>query len=72
LPTISVRISEEERKRLSRYGKLSESVREALTLYFDTKDSERLFERLEQLQRSNPVRTAPAELVKIIKEDRTR
>jgi len=72
MPTITVRISEEEKKRLLKHGTLSTSVREALELYLNTKQSQELMERLEALQRRNKVRTTSADEVKMIDEDRTR
>jgi hypothetical protein len=72
MPTISVRISEQEKKRLLRYGELSTSIREALELYLDSKKSQAYLRKLEQLQRKNPIKTTSAEEVRLIKEDRRR
>ncbi len=72
MPTISVRISEEERKKLLKYGSLSSSVRDALRLYLDTKKSEELLRKLEELQRRNPITTTTREEVRLIREDRAR
>lgn len=72
MPTITVRISDEEKKRLLKRGKISKSVREALELYLNTVKSQDLIARLEELQRENPIRTTPAEEVRLIKEDRKR
>lgn len=72
MPTISVRISEEEKRRLRRYGALSSSVRKALELYLDAKKSQELLTRLEELQRRNPIKTTSVEEVRLIREDRTR
>jgi len=62
MPTISIRISEKEKKELLEYGNLSDSVREALRLYLDKKKS----------QRKNPVKTTTLDEVKLLKEDRGR
>ena len=72
MPTISVRISEQEKKRLLTYGELSTSIREALELYLDGKKSQEYLRKLEQLQRKNPMKTTSAEEVRLIKEDRRR
>ena len=72
MPTISVRISEQEKKRLLTYGELSTSIREALELYLDGKKSQEYLRKLEQLQRKNPIKTTSAEEVRLIKEDRRR
>jgi hypothetical protein len=72
MPTITVRISDEEKKRLLKNGALSKSVREALDLYLSTKKSDELIRKLEKLQRQNRVRTTTAEEVRLINEDRRR
>jgi len=72
MPTISVRISEKEKKELIQYGHLSNSVREALRLYLNAKKSQQLLRKLEELQLNNPVKTTTLEEVRLIKEDRNR
>jgi len=72
MPTLSVRISEDERRKLLKYGPLSRSVREALRLYLNTKKSHDLIERLEVLQRKNSVRSTPSAEVRLIAQDRGR
>lgn len=72
MPTITVRISDEEKKRLLKHGSLSKSVREALELYLNTRKSEELIRSLERLQRKNKMRTTTAEEVRLIGEDRRR
>ena len=72
MTTISVRISEEERKKLLKYGSLSSSVREALRLYLDAKKSQELIRRLEELQKRNPIRVSSSGEVGLISEDRGR
>ncbi|MBI2126786.1 MAG: hypothetical protein HYU02_05680 [Thaumarchaeota archaeon] len=72
MPTISVRISEKEKKELVQYGSLSNSIREALRLYLDSKKSRQLLRKLEELQRKNPVKTTKLQEVRLIKEDRNR
>jgi hypothetical protein len=72
MPTISVRVTEDEKKRLLKHGSLSTSVREALKLYLDTRRSQELIDRLEALQRKNSIRTSSVEEVRLIGEDRKR
>jgi hypothetical protein len=72
MPTITVRISDEEKKRLLKRGKLSKSVREALQLYLNMAKSGDLIAELEELQRKNPIRTTSVEEVRMISEDRKR
>lgn len=70
MPTISVRISDKEKRELQRYGTLSDSVRDALALYLNTKKSDELLRRLAELQKKNPITTTTLEEVRLIKEDR--
>jgi Arc/MetJ-type ribon-helix-helix transcriptional regulator len=72
MPTVSVRISEKEKKKLVQYGSLSNTIREALRLYLDSKKSRQLLRKLEELQRKNPVKTTKLQEVRLIKEDRNR
>ena len=72
MPTITVRISEEEKKKLLEFGTLSESVREALRLYLDSKKSQDLLRRLASLQKRNPIKTSSVDEVRLISEDRSR
>jgi hypothetical protein len=72
MPTITVRISEDEKKRLLKHGALSKSVREALELYLNTRRSQELIEKLEKLQQKNAIRTTLTEEVKMINQDRER
>jgi Arc/MetJ-type ribon-helix-helix transcriptional regulator len=72
MPTISFRISEEQKRALLRYGPLSSSIRDALRLYLDTKRSEQLLRKLQELQRDDHVRTTSVEDAKLIRKDRTR
>ena len=72
MPTITVRISDEEKKRLLKRGKLSNSVREALELYLNTAKSRDIIAKLEELQRKYPITTTSTEQVRMIYEDRKR
>ena len=72
MPTITIRISEKDRKRLLKYGTISRSVREAPQVYLDAKKSQELIARLEELQERDPVRTSSVEDVRLVGEDRGR
>jgi hypothetical protein len=72
MPVLTVRISEDEKKRLAKRGKLSDAVRDAIRKYLDAEDSKVLFDKLGELQRYDRVTTTPEEIVKMIKEDRYR
>ena len=68
---VSVRISQEEKRQLQKYGKLSDTLRQAMKLYLNNKKSEELFSKLEKLQAENPIKTSTEQEVKLIKEDRS-
>lgn len=70
MPTVTVRISEEDRRRLAKRGRISDAVREAVRRYLDSEDSEEVFRRLKALQQKDRVRTTPDDIVRMIKEDR--
>ncbi len=72
MPTVSVRLSEEERKELIKYGTLSKGVKEGVKLYLMAQKSRDIFRKLEELQRKNPVRTTSEREVELIREDRGR
>jgi hypothetical protein len=72
MPTITVRISDDEKKRLLKHGELSKSVREAIELYLNSRRSQELIEKLGELQKKNAIRTLPTEEVKMIDQDRRR
>jgi hypothetical protein len=69
--TITVRLSEKERKELAKHGKISEIVREALNLYLQDENSKRTIARLKELQKSS-TRTTPQDDVGLIRADRDR
>jgi Arc/MetJ-type ribon-helix-helix transcriptional regulator len=70
VPTISVRITEEDKKQLLRYGPLSHTVREALELYVKDRKKREALRSLAELQRKYPVRVDPDDIVRLIREDR--
>lgn len=69
--TITVRISEKERKELAKHGRISEVVRDALCLYLRERNSRRIISRLRELQKS-PVRSTIKEDLRLIRADRDR
>jgi hypothetical protein len=72
MKTVCVRISEEEKQQLEKYGKLSDTIREAMNLYLNKKKSDELLRELSALQAKNPINASPEEIVRLIREDRTR
>ena len=70
MPTVSVRLTEEEKKELIEYGGSQRGFREGIRLYFKTKKSQEIFRKLGELQRKNPVKTASEKEVELIREDR--
>ena len=72
MTTICVRITEEEKRELLKYGSLSQTMREAMKLYLNTKKYEDVLDKLKELQAKNPIKTTPEEEVRMIREDRNR
>jgi len=72
MTTVCVRISEEEKRQLEKYGKLSDTLREAMSLYLNKRKSDELLKKLAVLQATNPIKTPPEEIVRLIREDRSR
>jgi uncharacterized protein YlbG (UPF0298 family) len=72
MSTVSVRISEEQKRQLQKYGKLSDTLREGMKLYLKNKKSEELFCKLEKLQAENPIKTSTEDEVRLIRETRSR
>jgi len=70
MPTVSVRLTEEEKKELLEYGGLSKGVREGVRLYLKAQKSQEIFRKLEDLQRENPVKAASEKEVELIRQDR--
>ena len=69
--TITVRLSEAERKELRRHGRVSEVVREAIRLYLRTKNSKGVISRLKELQKTGPHPSIEQDL-ELIRADRER
>ena len=72
MKTVCVRISEEEKRRLKKYGCVSQTLREAIKLYLNTKKTEEGLSKLGELQAKNPIKTSTEEIVRLIREDRNR
>ena len=72
MKTVSVRISEEEKRQLKKYGRLSDTLREGMKLYLNKKKSDELLCKLEKLQSESQIETSIEEEVKLIREDRER
>jgi len=70
--TVCVRISDEEKRQLQKYGRLSDTLREAMKLYLNKKESDALLRKLADLQARNRAKMSPEELVRLIREDRSR
>lgn len=69
--TITVRLSEKERKELTKHGRISDVVREALSLYLRERNSRKIISRLKDLQKS-PLRSTIQQDLRMIRADRDR
>ncbi len=72
MKTVSVRISDEEKRQLKKYGRLSDTLREGMKLYLNKKKSDELLCKLEKMQSESEIKTSIEEEVKLIREDRER
>lgn len=72
MPIISVRISEEERRKLQEQGKVSQVIREAIRFYVNSKKAEKTLKKLKVLQEKYKIKTSVEEDLVLIKEDRGR
>ncbi|HKT22770.1 MAG TPA: hypothetical protein VJR06_09215 [Nitrososphaerales archaeon] len=70
MPTISVRLTEEERRSLLTYGPLSSTVREALEMYVKERRRLEAVDELERYQKQHPVHVSVDDIVKAIREGR--
>ncbi|MEM2942636.1 MAG: hypothetical protein QXT81_04360 [Candidatus Bathyarchaeia archaeon] len=70
--TITVRLSQKERRELRKHGKISKVVRDALRLYLRNKASKRIVTRLKELQKSTTIRTTIQDDLQLIQADRER
>jgi uncharacterized protein YlbG (UPF0298 family) len=72
MTTVCVRITEEEKQKLLKYGSLSHTLRDAMQLYLNTKKYEDVLTKLKELQAKNPIKTTTEEELRMIREDRNR
>lgn len=72
MTTISIRISEEEKKELKKHGELSKVVRDAITLYLNSKRSREAIRRLKELQKTEKATTTRREEITLLRKDRHR
>lgn len=72
MPVVTVRISEQDKRKLAKRGKISDGVREAVRRYLDSEESQLLFEKMRAMQERDRVATTSEEFVKMIKEERYR
>jgi len=70
--TITVRLSDKERRQLEKHGRISEVVREALRIYLRKRDSERVISRLKELQKAKPLSSTVQDDLRLIRMDRQR
>ena len=70
--TITVRISEKEKRELQKHGKISEVVREALRLFLRNKSSKEAILRLKELQKITTIQTTVQDDLRLIRTDRER
>jgi len=54
MPTVSVRLTEEEKKELTEYGGLSKGVKEGVRLYLKAQKSREIFRKLEGAPKEEP------------------
>ena len=69
--TITVRLSEKERKELAKHGRISDVVRDALSLYLREKNSRKIIGRLLELQKYK-TRSGIEEDLRFMRADRGR
>ncbi len=56
MTSVCVRITEEEKLELLKYGSLSSTLREAIKLYLNNKKYEDTLAKLKELQAKNPIK----------------
>src|SRR3972149_7030491 len=57
MTTISVRLTEDEKKNLKKHGEISKVVRDAITTYLASSKSKETIKRLEELQKTDRAKT---------------
>ena len=71
MPTISIRISDEEKRKLQRHGNVSDTVREAIEAYLREQKSKEVIQKLAELQTKYRVSVDVEEIVRTIREGRS-
>ena len=72
MTTVTVRLSDKEKKELLKYGTISEALRQGIQLYVRARKKQKILRRLEELQKKNNVKISSSEIAKMIREDRNR
>lgn len=72
MATLTVRLSDKEKKELLQYGSISQGLREGIRLYVKTKKRQAALRKLAELQKRYPVKASSSEIVEMIREDRRR
>ncbi len=69
---ISVRLEEEEKKELMKYGPISQVVKQSLRLFLNDKKRAETLEKLSELQSKNIINIKSTKDLELIREDRAR
>lgn len=72
MTTLTVRLSDKEKRELLEYGSISQGLREGIHLYVRSKKRQAALRKLAVLQKKYPVKTSSSEIVRMIREDRHR
>ncbi|MCL5785292.1 MAG: hypothetical protein M1151_01305 [Candidatus Thermoplasmatota archaeon] len=72
MPIVSVRLNDDDKRRLESYGPISQVVREGLKLFLNSKKRVEALSKLDKLQHQNVIKTKSIEDLKLIREDRSR
>lgn len=72
MTTVSIRLSEKEKRELRKHGKVSTVIKEALASYLASRRSARAIQRLKELQHEARPKRGIEFDVKLLREDRTR
>jgi len=72
MTTISVRLTEDEKKNLKKHGEISKVVRDAITTYLASSKSKETIKRLEELQKTDRAKTTSQQEINLLRKDRER
>jgi len=72
MTTISVRLTEDEKKNLKKHGEISKVVRDAITTYLASSKSKETIKRLEELQKTDRAKTTSQQETNLLRKDRQR